>query len=49
MIITLNIYNKQFLNKILWLLNHFKNDGLEIIVDSKMDITQKLLQEKAWK
>ena len=35
MTITLNIPNKQLFNKILWLLNHFKNDGLEIITHSR--------------
>jgi len=28
----------------LWLLNHFKNDGLEIIVDNKMDINKEKLK-----
>jgi len=31
MIITLNIQNEQLFDKLLWLLNHFKNDGLEIL------------------
>ena len=31
MTITLNIHNEQLFDKILWLLNLFKNDGLEII------------------
>ncbi len=35
MIITLNIPNKQLFEKILWLLNCFKNDGVEIIIDEK--------------
>ncbi len=35
MTIRLNIPNKQLYEKILWFLNHFKNDGLEIIVDEK--------------
>ncbi|CAA6813962.1 MAG: Unknown protein [uncultured Sulfurovum sp.] len=30
MTITLNIPNEQLFDKILWLLNRFKNDGLEI-------------------
>ena len=29
--ITLNIPNEQLFNQILWLLNRFKNDGVEII------------------
>ncbi len=35
MTIKLNIPNKQLYEKILWFLNHFKNDGLEIIIDEK--------------
>ena len=31
----INIPNKQLFDKILWLLNSFKNDGLEIISNSK--------------
>ena len=31
MTITLNIHNEQLFDKILWFLNRFKNDGLEII------------------
>ena len=37
MTITLNIHNEQLFDKILWLLNRFKNDGLEIITDNKKD------------
>ena len=33
MIITLNISNEQLFEKILWLLNRFKNDGVEIITN----------------
>jgi len=33
--LTINISNEQLFDKILWLLNSFKNDGLEIIVNSK--------------
>ncbi|MCH9739925.1 MAG: hypothetical protein K0U38_03665 [Epsilonproteobacteria bacterium] len=35
MTITLNIQNKQLFDKILWFLNRFKNDGLEIITHQK--------------
>lgn len=35
MTITLNIPNKQLFDKILWLLNRFKNDGLEIITNKE--------------
>jgi len=35
MTITLHIPNKQLFDKILWLLNRFKNDGLEIITNNK--------------
>lgn len=31
MTITLNVQNEQLFDRILWLLNRFKNDGLEII------------------
>ena len=31
MTITLNTKNEQLFDKVLWLLNHFKKDGLEII------------------
>jgi len=31
MTITLNLQNEQLFDKILWFLNRFKNDGLEII------------------
>ena len=33
MTITLNVQNEQLFDKILWLLNRFKNDGLEIIAN----------------
>ncbi len=31
MTITLNVHNEQLFDKVLWLLNHLKNDGLEIL------------------
>jgi len=34
--ITININNKQLVDKVMWFLEHLKNDGLEII--SKEDI-----------
>lgn len=33
--LTINISNEQLFDKILWLLNSFKNDGLEIVSNSK--------------
>jgi len=33
--LTINIPNEQLFEKILWLLNSFKNDGLEIIENSR--------------
>ena len=33
MTITLNVQNEQLFDKILWFLNRFKNDGLEIIAN----------------
>jgi len=42
--LTINIANDTLLNKVMWLLEHFKNDGLEIV--SKEDIEDlKLLKE----
>lgn len=35
MTITLNIQNEQLVDKILWFLNRFKNEGLEIITHKK--------------
>jgi len=40
MTITLNIHNEQLFDKILWFLNRFQNDGLEIITQDK-DSNQK--------
>ena len=40
MTITLNIHNEQLFDKILWFLNRFQNDGLEIITHNK-DTNQK--------
>lgn len=34
--LTINIQNETLVEKVIWLLDHFKNDGLEII--SKEDI-----------
>lgn len=34
--LTINIQNESLVEKVLWLLDHFKNDGLEIV--SKEDI-----------
>jgi len=34
--LTLNIQNENLVEKVVWLLEHFKNDGLEIV--SKEDI-----------
>jgi len=39
MTITLNIQNEQLFDRILWLLNRFKNDGLEIITDIQKNIS----------
>jgi len=37
--LTINISNEQLFEKILWLLNSFKNDGLEIIANSGDKLT----------
>jgi len=43
--LTINIQNETLVEKVIWLLDHFKNDGLEIV--SKEDIEDlKLLSEK---
>ncbi|MFA6197518.1 MAG: hypothetical protein WC656_12865 [Sulfurimonas sp.] len=34
--LTINIQNESLVEKVIWLLDHFKNDGLEIV--SKEDI-----------
>jgi len=45
--ITLNIQNEQLFEKILWLLNRFKNDGVEIITNmQKIKQPQKKRNEK---
>ena len=35
--ITINIKNDKLLDKVTWLLEHFKNDGLEIVSKEDMD------------
>ncbi len=35
--ITININNDKLLDKVTWLLEHFKNDGLEIVSKEDMD------------
>ena len=35
--ITINIDNDKLMDKITWLLEHFKNDGLEIVSREDMD------------
>ena len=47
--LTLNISNKQLFDKIMWLLSHFKNDGLEIIVDKQEDDNKKGLDFSSFK
>jgi len=37
MTITLNVPNEQLFEKILWFLNRFKSDGLEIITSKESD------------
>ena len=45
--ITLNIPNEQLFEKILWLLNRFKNDGVEIITNmQRVQELQKKRNEK---
>ena len=35
--ITININNDKLVEKVTWLLEHFKNDGLEIVSKEDMD------------
>ena len=35
--ITININNDKLVDKVTWLLEHFKNDGLEIVLKEDMD------------
>ena len=35
--ITVNIENKQLVEKVTWMLNHFKEDGLEIVSTEDLD------------
>jgi len=35
--ITINIDNDKIVDKVIWLLEHFKNDGLEIILREDID------------
>ena len=44
--ITLNIPNEQLFEKILWLLNRFKNDGVEIITNMQKNKLPKKRNKK---
>ncbi len=35
--LVINIENENLVDKVLWLLEHFKNDGLEIVSKEDMD------------
>lgn len=35
--LTINIQNEALLTKVIWLLEHFKNDGLEIVAKEDME------------
>ena len=46
--ITLNIQNKELFDNILWFLEHFKDDGLEISISktqSDNDFIEKMIQK----
>jgi len=48
--IALNIYNEQIGKQILWMLEHFKNEGLEIKVkDDKFQAFRELEQKEGKK
>jgi hypothetical protein len=44
--ITINIKNDQLVDKVTWLLDHFKNDGLEIISKENLDDLKSLIQTR---
>ena len=44
--ITINIKNDQLADKVTWLLDHFKNDGLEIISKEDLDDLKSLIQTR---
>ena len=35
--LTINIENELLVDKVVWLLNHFKNDGLEIVSNEEIE------------
>ena len=35
--LTINIENELLVDKVIWLLNHFKNDGLEIVSNEEIE------------
>lgn len=45
MTITLNVPNEQLFEKILWFLNRFKSDGLEIITNNENDTKNAKLKQ----
>jgi len=44
--ITINIKNDQLVDKVTWLLDHFKNDGLEIISKEDLDDLKSLIETR---
>ena len=40
--ISLNIKNENVLEKLLWVLEHFKSDGVEVIQESQTNPTEKI-------
>ena len=44
--ITINIKNDQLADKVTWLLDHFKNDGVEIISKEDLDDLKSLIQTR---
>ena len=46
--ITLNIPNQEIFEKIIWLLNKFKSDGVEIVVENKeLEELEKIINDKS--
>lgn len=44
--LTINIYNESLTEKVIWLLEHFKDDGLEIVSKSNNEIDASKLSPK---
>ena len=43
--LVLNIYNEEIMDKLLWMLKHFENDGVEIKNQDKIEYTKENWQQ----